>query len=336
MDGENSCTPALRISGIGSSPPGRGKLSFTANLLDLCRLIPARAGKTSHGPDHRLASTAHPRAGGENADRAIARAIAPRLIPARAGKTVPAGRSCERHKAHPRAGGENPTRKHTATSHPGSSPRGRGKLEVVSYVRIVVGLIPARAGKTITRTSSRSRRRAHPRAGGENVSWSSSPGSVSGSSPHGRGKLEVVSYVRIVVGLIPARAGKTVPSQCKTCPRRAHPRAGGENRLARARGPASSGSSPRGRGKLVSKLRCAFNNGLIPARAGKTSSISPTSWPTWAHPRAGGENRKRRRFSHPWPGSSPRGRGKPYEETHGYVASRLIPARAGENAGSVR
>ena len=56
------------------------------NAVGCERLIPARAGKTSHGPDHRLASTAHPRMGGENAE--------------------PDG-LVDPTPAHPRAGGEN-------------------------------------------------------------------------------------------------------------------------------------------------------------------------------------------------------------------------------------
>ena len=93
---------------------------------------------------------------------------------------------------------------------------------------------------------------------------------------------------------------------------------------------ASSGSSPRGRGKLPPPPQDRQAAGLIPAWAGKTSAIM--SYPSMlkAHPRVGGEN-------HSWigatvwfVGSSPRGRGKrsPTRGARGFW--RLIPAWAGK------
>ena len=67
VGGENRINHLERIRPQGSSPHGRRKRERSRRGGAGWRLIPARAGKTSHGPDHRLASTAHPRAGGENA-----------------------------------------------------------------------------------------------------------------------------------------------------------------------------------------------------------------------------------------------------------------------------
>ena len=53
--------------------------------------------------------------------------------------------------------------------------------------------------------------------------------------------------------------------------RAAHPRAGGENPVGGGATGNSSGSSPRGRGKLAHDTRTDLAAGLIPARAGKTS-----------------------------------------------------------------
>ena len=86
MGGENSGASGSVPPCVGSSPRGRGKPMEGVNAVGCERLIPARAGKTSHGPDHRLASTAHPRMGGENAE--------------------PDG-LVDPTPAHPRAGGEN-------------------------------------------------------------------------------------------------------------------------------------------------------------------------------------------------------------------------------------
>ena len=53
----------------------------------------------------------------------------------------------------------------------GSSPRGRGKLSIGVSFRVVLGLIPAWAGKTTGCHPRLLLRWAHPRVGGENVFW---------------------------------------------------------------------------------------------------------------------------------------------------------------------
>ena len=70
----------------------------------------------------------------------------------------------------------------------------------------------------------------------------------------------------------------------------AHPRAGGENCCSVLSVNQDVGSSPRGRGKPRPDPRHLENDGLIPARAGKTGwrCVWPRS--SGAHPRAGGEN----------------------------------------------
>ena len=51
--------------------------------------------------------------------------------------------------------------------------------------------------------------RAHPRVGGENLEAHEGHTHVNGSSPRGRGKLDLAHVVLAVAGLIPAWAGKT-------------------------------------------------------------------------------------------------------------------------------
>ena len=90
---------------------------------------------------------AHPRVGGENANRdnkyQLQKGSSPRgrgklvpcagipgvagLIPAWAGKTDTGGVSTYGHGAHPRVGGENDPTGPVNPANPGSSPRGRGK-----------------------------------------------------------------------------------------------------------------------------------------------------------------------------------------------------------------
>ena len=75
---------------------------------------------------------------------------------------------------------------------------------------------------------------------------------------------------------------------------------------------------------------------LIPARAGKTiGRLAPSSL-TQAHPRAGGENERRRSRRRGRPGSSPRGRGKRIADLVEVIAERLIPARAGKTKNARR
>ena len=91
-----------------------------------------------------------------------------------------------------------------------------------------------------------------------------------------------------------------------------------------------SGSSPRGRGKLIFVGFDDLEERLIPARAGKTLF----AWRHWivgrAHPRAGGENDPGSKETMALPGSSPRGRGKRDVAGGDRVGCGLIPARAGK------
>ena len=131
-------------------------------------------------------------------------------------------------------------------------------------------------------------------------------------------------------GLIPARAGKTCPTPSPRTPRRAHPRACGENVRNSLLNPASAGSSPRVRGKRAGGPVVRGRAGLIPARAGKTPCGSGARGRTRVHPRACGENIHGSRGPDGAGGSSPRVRGKPFRRTQRTIPKRLIPARAGK------
>ena len=216
----------------GSSPRGRGKRNPCDSAEKPGWLIPARAGKTRSAAGVLRECRAHPRAGGENAGKTLDVLVAPGssprgrgkpcrrrvsrpvggLIPARAGKTRPCSSRPRTCRAHPRAGGENDRREVPAPIFLGSSPRGRGKLCRTLERVSDGGLIPARAGKTISCSFSFAFASAHPRAGGENPRPDSIFFSAGGSSPRGRGKLS---------------GGHILPRIAV-----AHPRAGGENCLA--------------------------------------------------------------------------------------------------------
>ena len=97
-------------------------------------------------------------------------------------------------------------------------------------------------------------------------------GAADGSSPRGRGKRVERDDGLAFQRLIPARAGKTRGELRLLRGPAAHPRAGGENAGGGYDAPWMVGSSPRGRGKQSWSHHLALETGLIPARAGKTSS----------------------------------------------------------------
>ena len=233
-------------------------------------------------------------------------------------------------RAHPRAGGENKPVSNAKPVTGGSSPRGRGKQRIGLQSEEKGGLIPARAGKTLWWTRASRPARAHPRAGGENSRSSQALSPSEGSSPRGRGKLDVGGREDGFGRLIPARAGKTSHFVHVGVFRGAHPRAGGENWARRQSASSRSGSSPRGRGKHGRPAVQHRAPGLIPARAGKTTRGGEAPCRCAAHPRAGGENGLRCSQKASSVGSSPRGRGKRLVENGAGQLRRLIPARAGK------
>ena len=214
----------------------------------------------------------------------------------------------------------------------GSSPRVRGKRRRERPHGPAAGLIPARAGKTNGRTAAARSEPAHPRACGENGTAGAGATRLSGSSPRVRGKRHPRRRRGHEDRLIPARAGKTTRGRENRLQRWAHPHACGENVLARHQLLHQAGSSPRVRGK---RRGCPCSTGgwrLIPARAGKTPPTRGAPPPASAHPRACGENPRRRDIEVLSAGSSPRVRGKLEDDVGRPPAVRLIPARAGKTS----
>ena len=130
--------------------------------------------------------------------------------------------------------------------------------------------------------------------------------------------------------LIPAHAGKTGWTLICVSSGRAHPRSRGENMLLRGAAEILVGSSPLTRGKRVGEVHAECLWGLIPAHAGKTSSLASGQQSSTAHPRSRGENASRLAAKNSRSGSSPLTRGK-LAESCGLMATRgLIPAHAGK------
>ena len=173
---------------MGSSPRGRGKPLNFAGLDSSTRLIPAWAGKTKDGAGVTSTPRAHPRVGGENEKDVAPFDMKEGSSPRGRGKPRRVEPALQDALAHPRVGGENDALSRALDLGVGSSPRGRGKRVRPVLRRVVVGLIPAWAGKTMKRRKTSSLITAHPRVGGENAIFWARRVVTWGSSPRGRGK----------------------------------------------------------------------------------------------------------------------------------------------------
>ena len=134
-------------------------------------------------------------------------------------------------------------------------------------------LIPAYAGKTHGTAPRSLKSSAHPRVCGENFYGSLETFFVLGSSPRMRGKPGDHAACTSHAGLIPAYAGKTPSGGVSGGLVPAHPRVCGENAVIFRNGSRILGSSPRMRGKQTPDVTALPVSGLIPAYAGKTSSL---------------------------------------------------------------
>ena len=130
----------------------------------------------------------------------------------------------------------------------GSSPRVRGAVVPPFFGAFPLGIIPACAGSSKSRSQYRKPFRDHPRVCGEQNESATEKGVVKGSSPRVRGAVVGELLQHAERGIIPACAGSSRGRSRSGSPDRDHPRVCGEQS-----GSASSiiwrmGSSPRVRG----------------------------------------------------------------------------------------
>ena len=196
-------------------------------------ITPAHAGKTKQVDRFAHCFRDHPRACGENFQRAESEKARlgspPRMrgkrcvlfnhdrdygiTPAHAGKT---NRICGRetpHRDHPRACGENFLISWNASLLKGSPPRMRGKLNFSRSPALMFGITPAHAGKTRLPHQMRQSARDHPRACGENDDPASRRTVEAGSPPRMRGKPPSPPRRSAESRITPAHAGKTYNRQ---------------------------------------------------------------------------------------------------------------------------
>ena len=214
----------------------------------------------------------------------------------------------------------------------GSSPLARGLLKGTDIEAKKTGIIPARAGFTDTQTLLPRKVRDHPRSRGVYLSQLLGQRVILGSSPLARGLLHSGEHGDDACRIIPARAGFTRSYQNHLQKYWDHPRSRGVYLpVAWATSP-WLGSSPLARGLRNGVRDHLHLRGIIPARAGFTSSPTATSSTLPDHPRSRGVYRGRRQRGRGRWGSSPLARGLRARHAQGVRRGGIIPARAGFTA----
>ena len=206
----------------------RGKHRQRTDLLLLCRITPADAGKTMVCTCGQTATEDHPRGCGENSRRSkknrrqlgspprmrgkrlisYGGIIKTRITPADAGKTVVNALIVSRSWDHPRGCGENVSVYPSAARTSGSPPRMRGKRNQTQRVYRRRRITPADAGKTQFLMLAPRRDQDHPRGCGENDDGDISRLRDIGSPPRMRGKPSIDKTFRVAKRITPADAGK--------------------------------------------------------------------------------------------------------------------------------
>ena len=171
----------------------------------------------------------------------------------------------------------------------GSSPRGRGTGNIMACTLPLYRFIPAWAGNRLLHRLAANNLAVHPRVGGEQLValfwllW------CSGSSPRGRGTVDIRRTRTSGQRFIPAWAGNSRPAARRRSSGSVHPRVGGEQHMRAIATDARIGSSPRGRGTVHGVGPQMDGDRFIPAWAGNSQSLT-VYWSIMSvHPRVGGE-----------------------------------------------
>ena len=150
-----------------------------------------------------------------------------------------------------------------------------------------------------------------------------------GSSPLARGLPATSASACMRIRIIPARAGFTWPPPwCRRCARD-HPRSRGVYGSAATRQSVATGSSPLARGLLPLRTVTRYARGIIPARAGFTSTPPTAPVRSRDHPRSRGVYLPGFRTQFQNVGSSPLARGLRTRLSPRPMTVGIIPARAG-------
>ena len=195
------------------------------------------------------------------------------ITPACAGKS---GRPVDLSGAlrdHPRACGEEAKIFRAECGPTGSPPRVRGRVADQLTSRELLGITPARAGKSLTACGAPSRPGDHPRVCGEEDGDGVGLTLDGGSPPRMRGRAQRMARPGTDRGITPAYAGKSGGGADIEDDDRDHPRVCGEEHFPTAFARQFSGSPPRMRGREDLKQVSRTMRRITPAYAGKRKAL---------------------------------------------------------------
>ena len=208
--GARACTDARR----GDHPRGCGeKLGSHFTIVKDRGSSPRVRGKGRDVEGVGGVAVDHPRGCGEKWRRGASGGCRRGIIPAGAGKRSLASLTRVDTRDHPRGCGEKLKRRKAPKLSQGSSPRVRGKVACAARKLTGVGIIPAGAGKRECPLYCLFSQRDHPRGCGEKASCGFRGPPPVGSSPRVRGKGDNNGNEAVLVGIIPAGAGKRTHPQ---------------------------------------------------------------------------------------------------------------------------
>ena len=236
----------------------------------------------------------------------------------------------------PRIRGEHEDKRYADWDRAGSSPHTRGARAHRLLKPSGVCIIPAYAGSTTSSPTRWRRPKDHPRIRGEHSSWSLTPFTISGSSPHTRGAQRMPGSGFALAGIIPAYAGSTPAPTPSAAGAGDHPRIRGEHADQVAKTRFGRGSSPHTRGARRRQRRKRGAVGIIPAYAGSTNPKQVRTNLSQDHPRIRGEHKKPGKGVKMPLGSSPHTRGARRPMVPRQSACRIIPAYAGSTRSARR
>ena len=144
-----------------------------------------------------------------------------------------------------------------------------------------------------------------------------------------RGTPDAHELTTCVGGIIPAYAGNTTNFVACQNRSRDHPRICGEHIVNKGEDVTDRGSSPHMRGTRLPCKLLSVGNGIIPAYAGNTTSMSRSRRSPQDHPRICGEHTLSGIAERTGLGSSPHMRGTPQARTAREDRLGIIPAYAG-------
>ena len=215
----------------------------------------------------------------------------------------------------------------------GLSPRVRGSHCRVGHFNVLIGIIPACAGKPQIRRYSFHASRDYPRVCGEAVKWAAARPRAMGLSPRVRGSQLWGQMLPVFGRIIPACAGKPT-LRARPRPRVwDYPRVCGEAGEGRQWRYLDTGLSPRVRGSHAPAVQPHLREGIIPACAGKPTYERPIVRHRRDYPRVCGEAWHVLIGLNPVRGLSPRVRGSLPGHPRTGALSGIIPACAGKPLG---